>query len=63
LVKGIQKVVEMRLRDQTLASLPDTGINVRTTFDLAPGVYSVRLVARDSEGEVMAARNGTVQIP
>lgn len=62
-VKGIQKVVEMRLRDQTLASLPDSGINVRTTFDLAPGVYSVRLVARDSEGEVMAARNGTVQIP
>ncbi|MBZ5578812.1 MAG: VWA domain-containing protein [Acidobacteriia bacterium] len=60
---GTQKVLEMRLRDQTLAGLPESGISVRTTFDLAPGAYMVRLVVRDSEGQVMAARNGTVRIP
>lgn len=62
-VSGIQKIVEMRLRDQTLAALPATGINIRSTFDLTPGTYTVRLVVRDSEGQLMAARNGAVQIP
>lgn len=62
-INGIQKVVEMKLRDQTLAVLPEAGINVRTNFDLAPGAYVVRLVVRDSEGHLMAAKNGSVQIP
>jgi VWFA-related protein len=62
-VSGIEKIVEMRWKDQTLESLPATGINVRSTFDLTPGSYVVRLVVRDSEGQTMAARNGAVQIP
>lgn len=61
-VTGIQRVVEMRLRDQTLDSL-NSGITVKTTLDLTPGSYLVRLVVRDSEGQTMSARNGVVEIP
>jgi len=61
-VTGIQKVVELRLRDQTLDSI-NSGITVKTTLDLTPGSYLVRLVVRDSEGQTMSARNGVVQIP
>jgi VWFA-related protein len=61
-VTGIQRVVEMRLRDQTLDSL-NSGITVKTTLDLTPGSYLVRLVVRDSEGQTMSARNGVVEMP
>ena len=62
-ISGIEKTVEMSLRDQTLQALPAGGITVKTNFDVGPGSYVVRLVVRDSEGQTMAARNGVVQIP
>jgi hypothetical protein len=62
-VAGIQKTVEMRLKDETLAAAPAAGITVRSVLDVIPGSYMVRLVVRDSEGQTMAARNGAVQIP
>jgi VWFA-related protein len=62
-INAIEKVVEMRLRDQTLEKVLTSGITVRTNFDVTPGSYVVRLVVRDSEGQTMAARNGAVQIP
>jgi len=62
-ISGIEKTVEMNLRDQTLQNLPAAGITVKTNFDVGPGSYVVRLVVRDSEGQTMAARNGVVQIP
>jgi VWFA-related protein len=62
-VTGIQKVVELRLLDQTLEKLPASGVTIKTTLDVAPGSYAVRLVVRDSEGQTMAARNGVVEIP
>jgi VWFA-related protein len=61
-VAGIQRIVDLRLRDQTLDSLT-SGITVKTTLDLTPGSYLVRLVVRDSEGQTMSARNGVVEIP
>ena len=61
-VAGIERIVELRLRDQTLDSLT-SGITVKTTLDLTPGSYLVRLVVRDSEGQTMSARNGVVEIP
>jgi hypothetical protein len=36
---------------------------VKTTFDVAPGSYLVRMVVRDTEGRMMAAQNGAVEIP
>ncbi len=61
-VTGIQRVVDLRLRDQTLETL-SSGVTVKTTLDITPGSYLVRLVVRDSEGQTMSARNGVVEIP
>lgn len=63
LVKGIQKTVEMKLRDQTLDTLPDGGITVKSNLDVPSGEYVVRMVVRDSEGQVMSALNSAVKIP
>jgi VWFA-related protein len=62
-ITGMQKVLELRLLDPTLEKLLNSGITVRTNFDVAPGSYVIRLVVRDSEGQNMAARNGVVDIP
>ena len=62
-VKGIQRVITLRLRDQSLASFERAGIVVKEAFDVAPGSYVVRLVVRDAEGNTMAARRGGVEIP
>jgi VWFA-related protein len=62
-LQGIKKVLELRLKDETLASRLGQGITVRSTFDIAPGTYLVRLVVRDAEGQLMSATNGAVEIP
>jgi VWFA-related protein len=62
-IQGTQKVVELRLMDATLEKVLNSGITVRTNFNMAPGSYAVRLVVRDSESQTMAARNGVVEIP
>jgi hypothetical protein len=62
-IKGIQRVITMHLRDQSLASLESAGIVVKEDFNVAPGRYVVRLVVRDSEGQTMAAQNGGIEIP
>jgi hypothetical protein len=56
-------VVEMRLRDETLENRLGWGLIVRTSFDVKPGSYRIRLVVRDGEGQLMAAENGAVEIP
>lgn len=63
LVTGNTKTIEMRLKDQTLESRLNSGITIRSSFDVKPGSYLIRLVVRDSEGQLMAAVNGTVDIP
>jgi VWFA-related protein len=62
-VAGGEKILEMKLRDATLERLDRSGITVKSSFDVKPGNYLVRLVVRDKEGEQMAARNGAVAIP
>jgi VWFA-related protein len=62
-ITGGEKIVEMRLQDATLERLGQKGISVKSSFDVKPGSYLVRLVVRDTEGEQMAARNGAVVIP
>jgi hypothetical protein len=61
-VKGIQRLVNLRLRDQTLESVRDAGLTIEETFKVPPGRYFVRVVVRDSQGQSMAARNGSVEI-
>jgi VWFA-related protein len=62
-VIGGEKIVQMRLRDPTLDRLNRSGVTVKSSFDVKPGTYLVRLVVRDAEGSQMAARNGAVVIP
>ena len=63
LIKAIQKTVQMRLRDETLERPGAGAIVLKTTFDVTPGSYVIRVVIRDTEGQMMAARNGVVEIP
>jgi len=63
MVSGIEKTVEMHLRDTTLERLSRTGVTVKTSFDVKPGDYVVRLVVRDSNAAHLSAENGVVQIP
>jgi VWFA-related protein len=60
-VSGIQRVVELRLRDRTMANMQSSGITLKETMNVAPGRYVVRLVVRDGEGKTMAARNIAVE--
>jgi VWFA-related protein len=62
-VTGLSKVVEMNLLDTTYTRLSRSGFTVKTSFDVKPGTYLVRLVVRDAVGAQMAARNGAVVIP
>jgi len=62
-VTGTQRVVSMKLRDETYQRLSRSGVTVRTSFDLKPGDYVVRLVVRDSNAEALSAENGVVEIP
>jgi VWFA-related protein len=62
-VTGGEKTVQMRLLDTTYEKLSHSGFTVKSSFDVKPGTYMVRLVVRDSEGAQMAARNGAVVIP
>lgn len=62
-VTANERIVEMRLRDDTLENKLGQGINLKTNFDVKPGSYLVRLVVRDAEGQMMSAQNGAVEIP
>jgi VWFA-related protein len=62
-VTGLSKIVDMNLLDTTYTRLSRSGFTVKTSFDVKPGTYLVRLVVRDAVGEQMAARNGAVVIP
>jgi VWFA-related protein len=62
-ITGGEKIIEMKLLDPTLTRLSRSGFTVKSSFDVKPGSYLVRMVVRDAEGELMAARNGAVTIP
>jgi len=62
-ITGGEKTIVMKLRDTTYDRLSRSGFTVKSSFDVKPGTYLVRLVVRDNEGAQMAARNGAVVIP
>jgi VWFA-related protein len=61
-LQGTQKIVTLRLKDETLAHLLNSGITMKTNFDVKPGSYLVRVVVRDAEGQ-LSAKNGAIEIP
>jgi VWFA-related protein len=62
-VQGMQKNLTMRWKDETLENKLASGITLKTSFDVKPGSYLVRLVVRDREGQLMSAENGAIEIP
>ena len=58
-----QKLVQMRWKSETLQAKLGSGITLKASFDVKPGRYLVRVVARDSDQQLMSAENGTVEIP
>lgn len=58
-----QKVVQMHWKSETLQGKLGSGITLRSSFDVKPGRYLVRVVARDAEQQMMSAENGAVEIP
>jgi len=62
-VSGVQKTVELRLLDDTLEKRVGSGIAVKTSFAVHTGKYVVRLVVRDSEGQLMSEQSSLVEIP
>ncbi len=62
-VTGTQRLVSMKLRDETYQRLSHSGVTVKTSFDLKPGDYVVRLVVRDGNAASLSAENGVVEIP
>jgi len=61
-LQATEKTVTMHWKDETLEHKLDSGITLKTSFDVKPGTYLVRLVVRDSEGQSMSAENGSVEI-
>jgi VWFA-related protein len=61
-VEGLQKTVTMDLKDETLEHKLVSGITLKTSFDVKPGSYLVRLVVRDAEAKLMSAENGALEI-
>ncbi len=62
-VTGGEKLVQMKLLDTTYNRLSRSGLTFKSSYDVKPGSYLVRLVVRDGQGSQMAARNGAVVIP
>ena len=61
-ITGNEKVLEMRLKDETLERKLQSGVTMKTSFDVKPGSYLVRLVVRDTGGS-LSAENGAIEIP
>jgi VWFA-related protein len=61
-VSAVAKILTMRLRDETLEHRLQSGLTMKSSFDVKPGSYLVRLVVRDAEGDI-SAENGAIEIP
>jgi VWFA-related protein len=61
-IAGNEKILEMRWKDETLEHKLDRGVTLKSSFDVKPGSYLVRLVVRDTDGQ-LSAENGAIEIP
>jgi hypothetical protein len=63
LLMGTSKSVELKVKDETLKDKAHSIVTFKSSFDVKTGPYVIRVVVRDSEGQAMAAQNGSVVIP
>jgi hypothetical protein len=62
-LEGVQKVVEMRLKDESMEARLSQGMDVGAEFNVKSGAYMVRVVVRDAGGRQLAAANAAAEIP
>jgi hypothetical protein len=62
-VAGTQKDDQMNLDDDALARLDKTGFYLELDFDVKPGDYVVRMVARDSNDQHVNTQSSSVHVP
>lgn len=58
-----QTILQLRLRDATLEARLQSGVTVKSSFDVKSGAYLVRLVVRDANGNDLATTSGSIEIP
>jgi VWFA-related protein len=59
-IEGVSNTITLRLVDNVTFNRENGTVPVRAEFKVAPGRYGIRLVARDSEGEMMTTQYGEV---
>jgi VWFA-related protein len=62
-IEGVSNTIVLRLVDNVRFNRENGTIPVRAEFKVPAGAYVIRLVARDSEGEMMTAQNRLLEIP
>jgi len=62
-VTGEKKAIDLNLSQENYEQIRKFGLPISLSFPAKPGRYLVRQVVRDSEGEQMAARTGSIEIP
>jgi len=64
-ITGHYKTVDFKLEDDTLARVAagQAMMTFKTNFTVDPGSYTIRLVVRDSERQMMSALSAAVAIP
>jgi len=63
LADGMQRDVELRLHEATLAHVMSAGLKLPCQLKLGVGTYALRVVVYDTDSARMTALNGTVEIP
>lgn len=61
-LQGKKTEIAMHMDDDLLKQVT-AGMNVKTTFDVEPGAYMIRVVVRDSGDEILSAVNASGLIP
>jgi hypothetical protein len=62
-VGGQKQQARVNLPDEALAHLLATGMDVKLTFQLKPGNYTMREVVSDSEDHHLTALSRSVKVP
>lgn len=61
-ISAKSNTVKMHIKDETLATKLNSGITLKSNFDVSPGSYVIRVVARDGQGK-LTAQNSAIEIP
>jgi VWFA-related protein len=63
LLHTVKQTAEMSLKQENFDARVAEGFDVKNSFDVESGKYVLRVVVRDSGGQMMSTRNGVVEVP